>query len=209
MYVTFIRASQVAPVVKKLPANAGNVRDKSSIPGSERSPGGGNGNPLQYSCLLNPMRTEESGGVQSKGLQRVGNDWSNLAHKHIYKYNHTNNIQNACMHAWSIFPFDIQVVEYFTTYIFGHKFKFWGGGIYIPRDVITSSKDTYIFILRPSAKFAFQNLMQLGLYMKASISLHSSLDTMLSILFRNTIMIFFLFYNFSGILKKSRGKVWA
>ena len=69
--------------------------------------------------------------------------------------------------------------------------NFEGGGIYIPGDVITSSKDTYIFILVPSAKFAFQNLMQLGLCMKASISLHSSLDTMLSILFRNTIMIFF------------------
>ena len=183
--------------------------DKSSIPGSGRSPGGGNGNPLQYSCLLNPMETQESGGLQSKGLQRVGNDWSNLAHKHIYKYNYTNNIQmHAHMHASSIFPFDIQVVEYLKTYIFGHMFKF-GGGIYIPRGIITSSKDTYIFILVPSAKLAFQNLMQLGLCMKANISLHSSLDTMLSFLFCSTIMIYFLFYNCSGTLKKSRGKVWA
>ena len=39
-------------VVKNPPANAG---DTSSIPGSGRSPGGGNGNPLQYSCLGNPM----------------------------------------------------------------------------------------------------------------------------------------------------------
>ena len=39
-------------VVKNLPANAG---DSSLIPGSERSPGDGNGNPLQYSCLGNPM----------------------------------------------------------------------------------------------------------------------------------------------------------
>ena len=196
----------MAPVVKNLPANAGNVRDKSSIPGSERSPGGGNGNPLQYSCLLNPMGTEESGGVQSKALQRVGNDWSNLAYKHIYKYNHTNNIQmHACMHAWSIFPFDIQVVEYLTTYIFGHMFKFWGGGIYIPRDVITSSRDTYIFILVPSAKFAFQNLMQLGLCMKASISLHSSLDTLLSFLFRSTIMIFF--YSIISVASWKRAEV--
>ena len=44
-------ASQVALVVKYLPANAGEVRDTSSIPWSRRSPGGGNGNPLQYSCL--------------------------------------------------------------------------------------------------------------------------------------------------------------
>ena len=39
-------------VVKNLPANAGDI---GSVPGSERSPGGGNGNPLQYSYLGNPM----------------------------------------------------------------------------------------------------------------------------------------------------------
>ena len=39
-------------MVKNLPVNAG---DAGSIPGSERSPGGGNGSPLQYSCLENPM----------------------------------------------------------------------------------------------------------------------------------------------------------
>ena len=48
-------ASQVTLVVKNPPANAGVVRDTSSIPGLGRSPGGGNGNPLQYSCLENPM----------------------------------------------------------------------------------------------------------------------------------------------------------
>ena len=42
-------------MVKNLPANAGDVRDTSSIPGSGRSAGGGNSNPLQYSCLENPM----------------------------------------------------------------------------------------------------------------------------------------------------------
>ena len=42
-------------VIKNLPANAGDSRDVSSIPGLGRSPGGGNGNPLQYSCLENPM----------------------------------------------------------------------------------------------------------------------------------------------------------
>ena len=42
-------------VVKNPPANAGDTKDTSSIPGSERSPGRGNGNPLQYSCLENPM----------------------------------------------------------------------------------------------------------------------------------------------------------
>ena len=47
--------SQVVPVVKNPPANVGDTRDMGSIPGLGRSPGGGNGNPLQYSCLQNPM----------------------------------------------------------------------------------------------------------------------------------------------------------
>ena len=48
-------ASQVALVVKNPPANVGDVRDSGSIPGLGRSPGGGHVNPLQYSCLENPM----------------------------------------------------------------------------------------------------------------------------------------------------------
>ena len=53
-------------VVKNLPANAG---DMGLIPGLGRSPGGGNGNPLQYSCLDNPKDRRK---LQSMGLQRVG-----------------------------------------------------------------------------------------------------------------------------------------
>ena len=49
-----IRPSQVA-VVKNLPLNAGDTGDVGSIPGPGRSPRGGNGNSLQYSCLENPM----------------------------------------------------------------------------------------------------------------------------------------------------------
>ena len=45
----------VALVVKNLPANAGDVREAGSVPGWGRSPGGGNGNPLMYSCLENPI----------------------------------------------------------------------------------------------------------------------------------------------------------
>ena len=48
-------ASQGALVVKNMPANAGDTRDLISIPGSGRSPGGGHGNPLQYSFLENLM----------------------------------------------------------------------------------------------------------------------------------------------------------
>ena len=50
-----VLASQVALVVKKLPANVGDIRDIGSIPGSGRSPGEGHGNPLWYSYLENPM----------------------------------------------------------------------------------------------------------------------------------------------------------
>ena len=57
-------------MVKKLPANSGDV---GSIPESGRSPEGGNGNPLQYSCLENPQ-TGEPGGPQSTGLQTVRHD---------------------------------------------------------------------------------------------------------------------------------------
>ena len=49
------RTSQVALVVKILPANAGDIRDAGLIPGSGRSPGEGHGSPLQHSCLENPM----------------------------------------------------------------------------------------------------------------------------------------------------------
>ena len=45
----------MALVVKNPPANAGDAGDMSSSPGSGRSPGGGHDNPLQYSCLKNPM----------------------------------------------------------------------------------------------------------------------------------------------------------
>ena len=49
-------------MVKNLPANAGDIRDSSSVPGSGRPLGGGHGNPLQYSCLENAM---DRGGWQA------------------------------------------------------------------------------------------------------------------------------------------------
>ena len=60
-------------MVKNLPANAGDIRDAGSIPGLGRSPGGGNDNPLQYSCLENSM------DIGSTGFQRVGHNSSDLA----------------------------------------------------------------------------------------------------------------------------------
>ena len=62
-----LQAPQVVPVVKNLPVNAG---DTDSIPGLGRSPGEGNGNPLQYSYLENSMDR----GLQSIESQRVGHN---------------------------------------------------------------------------------------------------------------------------------------
>ena len=64
----------MALVVKNSPANVGDMRDAGSIPGSVRYPGGGHGNPLQYSCLERIPWREEPGGLQSIGLQRVRHD---------------------------------------------------------------------------------------------------------------------------------------
>ena len=52
----------------------GDSGDSGSIPGLGKSPGGGDGNPLQYSCLGNSM-DRDAGRLQSTGFQRVGNDW--------------------------------------------------------------------------------------------------------------------------------------
>ena len=51
-------ASQVVPVVKNPPTNAGDGKDSGLMPGSGKSPGGGNGNPLQYAYLENSMDRE-------------------------------------------------------------------------------------------------------------------------------------------------------
>ena len=58
-------------VVKNLPASAGDTRDMGSIPGSGRSPGVGNGHPLQYSCLEKAM---DRSVWQATGLV-VGKSW--------------------------------------------------------------------------------------------------------------------------------------
>ena len=59
-------------MVKNLPADAGDARDMGSIPGLESSPGVGNGNPLQYSCLENPM----DGGAWWAPVDGVAKSWT-------------------------------------------------------------------------------------------------------------------------------------
>ena len=60
-------------MVKNPSASEGDIRDVGSIPGSGRSPGGGHGNPLQYSCLEN-LWIEKPDRLQSTGSQTVGHD---------------------------------------------------------------------------------------------------------------------------------------
>ena len=55
LFICIIYNKRLALVVKNQPANAGDVKDMGSIPGSGKSPGGEQDNPLQYSCLAKPM----------------------------------------------------------------------------------------------------------------------------------------------------------
>ena len=64
--------SKVALVVKNLPANSRDIRDVGSIPGSGRSPGGGHGNSLQYSCLQNVMDR----GAWRATVHKVAKSWT-------------------------------------------------------------------------------------------------------------------------------------
>ena len=78
-----LRTSHVALVVKNPLASAGDKRDLGSIPGWRRSPGEGNGNPLQYSCLENPM---------DRGA------WRATVHGVAKSQTRLSNL--ACTHAW-------------------------------------------------------------------------------------------------------------
>ena len=76
MYVCVHLLAQTFPhgsVMKNPPAKAGDAEDKGSIPGLERSPRGGNGNPFQYSCLENTMNR---GAWQA--TMRSQRDWTQL-----------------------------------------------------------------------------------------------------------------------------------
>ena len=66
--------SQVTLVVKNPLANAGDIGAAGLIPGLERSPGGDKGNPLQYSCLENPMDR----GAWQVTVHKVAENWTQL-----------------------------------------------------------------------------------------------------------------------------------
>ena len=91
-------ASQVALVVKNLPTNAGDIKDAGSIPGLGRSPGGVHGNPLQYSCLENPV---DRGAFSPKGHKesdRTEATWHthNTHKEYLYSYAGTP-LQYSCL----------------------------------------------------------------------------------------------------------------
>ena len=77
-----VRASLMAQEVKNLPVNVGDTGGMNSDPGWGRSPGGGNGNPLQYSCLGNPIDR----GACWATVHGVAKSWTRLsthAHTHL------------------------------------------------------------------------------------------------------------------------------
>jgi len=69
MTMSHIQVSQVALMVKNPPADTGDIIETGLIPGSGRSPGGGNGNPLQYSCLENPRDRRALAGYGPQGCK--------------------------------------------------------------------------------------------------------------------------------------------
>ena len=73
MYAAY-RTSQVVPVVKNLPVSAGDEKDTGLIPGLGRSPEGGHGNSLQYSCLENPIDR----GAWWVTVHRITKSWTQL-----------------------------------------------------------------------------------------------------------------------------------
>ena len=81
-------------VVKKPPANAGDTRDMGSIPGSGSAPGGGNGNPLQYSCLENPIDR----GAWWTTVHRVTKSRTQLKHLSMHKYS-----PHTAFHVWTVY----------------------------------------------------------------------------------------------------------
>ena len=83
----------MALVVKNLPANGGDVRDTGSILGSEGSPGGEHGNPLQYSCLENPMDR----GAWWATVHGVTKSWARL--KRLSTHSHNEGIGLPIMRA--------------------------------------------------------------------------------------------------------------
>ena len=114
-----IWASQVALVVKSLPANAGDIRNTSSISGLRRYPGEGTGYPLQYSCLENPVDR----GDWWAAVHRFAELDMTEANKHSRAH------LSACA-KWH-FPYIIQPLAYTSL---GCRSKVWWGSTWVEHD---------------------------------------------------------------------------
>ena len=100
LFYSYSWASQVALLVKNLPTNAVDIRDSGSMSRLGRSLGGGNGNPLQYTCLENPM---DRGAWQATAhrSQRVGHNWSELACK-LWLFHYNFNLSSLQWQSWVV-----------------------------------------------------------------------------------------------------------
>ena len=93
-------ASQVALVVKNPPAKAGDIRDPGLIPGWGRSPGGGHGYPLQYSCLENPMERGAWRATVHRTAQRHGMQAHAVVFEPGHHQDHCLMRSEFCLAAW-------------------------------------------------------------------------------------------------------------
>ena len=112
-------------MIKNLTANVGDIRDSSSIPVLGRSPGGGCDDPLQYSCLENPMDREDWRATVC--CYRVGHDWNDLAHAHIplggYVFRQIRGVQRKPLIAFAVWQVPTAQNNQFTKVAY-----FWAAG---------------------------------------------------------------------------------
>ena len=141
------------PDGSEIKASACNAGDPGSIPESGRSPGEGNGNPLQYSCLENPM-DEEAGRLQSMGSQRVRHDWATslthslhfsyfLFYKLIHKPQEYLNCINAKLLLQACFPINFEFLYFLIFFPFFFYPYLYSLGLILSYNVI------HIHICRP------------------------------------------------------------
>ena len=112
--ISILRASQMVLVVKNTSANAGDAGYADLLPGWERSPGGGNGSPLQYSGLENSMDRGAWEATRSMWSQRVRHNW---ATDHSHTHTLLENLMGSCSSVQSL----SRVRLFVTPWIAAHQ----------------------------------------------------------------------------------------
>ena len=108
----------MALLVKNLPANAGDVRDVSSVPELGRSPGGRNGNPLQYFCLENLMDRRAWLVTVYRVTEKIQLKWPST-HIHPHTHSHTYTLTYPAIHSTCIHTC---IHRYIHIYIYIHTY---------------------------------------------------------------------------------------